>query len=416
MKRASHQARKVLLTVLLLLWWPWCFPRPVCFAGPAEASVSIIFTRQADDPPCTSIAEAGSVFDISGAVWRSKYPIAPPGTYVTLCQAGSKVAGAWADPQGLVDFLVPCRATGSCSLLYSSKQSIDIAQGSIHRLSRQEAEAQPAATRGDYFLHLAYEGPGGQGELRTWNLETVVERPKYIWTSPSGPIIRPWVVLSSGGGLYYILHDIKTTKGFQLVFRVSGACSYYNREPSPVPHNPVAYAAGGLIYAYYTWPRLSVTAVGSENYMAHTGSPISGDDSVIIGPPNLSNLTIACMSNGDALLAGEENGRVYLYDRGFLRRSITGERPTIAPVSVSGQDRILVAYLTRQGPDTVVRGELVDRAGVVKGVASTLFTIPQAGIVRISMVQSLAGDCWLFWQGTCLGRNQIFVTKVALPW
>ncbi len=415
MKHTSHQAKKVLLTVLLLLWWPWCFPRPVCLAA-AASSVSIIFTGQGDDPPYTSIAQAGSVFDISGAVWRAKYPIAPPGTYVTLCQGGSEVAGAWADPQGFVDLMVPYPATGSCSLSYSTKQSIDISQGSIHRLSRQEPEAQPAATRGDNFLYLALEGPGGQGELRTWDLGTGIERLKHIWTSPSGPIIRPWVVLSSGSGPYYILHDIRTAKGFQLVFRVSGARSYYNREPSPVPHNPVAYAAGGLIYAYYTWPRLSVTAVGCEWYSGQTGSPVSGDHSVIIGPPNLSNLTIACMSNGDALLAGEENGRVYLYGRHFLRRSITGQRPTIAPVSVSGQERILVAYLTRQGPDTAVQGELVDTMGVVKGVASTLSTIPEAGVERMSLVQSPTGDCWLFWQGTCLGRNQIFVTKVALPW
>ncbi len=327
MKHALYCATKALLTVLLVLWWPWCSPRPVCLA--AESSpVSIIFTRQGDNPPSTSIAQAGSIFDITGATWRSKYPVAPPGTYVALCQGGAGVAGAWADPQGFVGLMVPCPATGSCSLSYSSKQSMSIARSSIHRLSGQNGEAQPAAARSDYFLFLAYEGLGGSGEMRSWNLETGTERGRYIWNHPSGPIFRPWVVPYQSGSTYYIFHDVKTAAGYRLVTRVSATHSFvYADVVRTAPHNPVAYTIGGLIHAYYTRPYTTATAVGKETYVAEGCRPMSGNSCLMKGPPNLSNLTLACTPTGHMLLAGEEDGQVYVYGGSLMRRSVTGQRP-----------------------------------------------------------------------------------------
>ena len=404
------------LTILLLLWWPACWLQAPCLAAPVEASLSVIFTPPAGSPPEVSITSPGSLFDVSEHTWRSRHAVAPPGTYVRLRQEGGEIAGAWADAKGYVDFAVLQASPTPCSLLYCAKQSVDISRGSIHAISGQETQSQPAATRNSLRLTLAYEGGAGQGELKHWNVDSGAYSGTYRWTS-IGPVVRPWALLKTNSTTGYIFYDSRTFSGFRLWIR-STETGTERIEDSirPVPHYPTAVAGSDIMELYYAWPSSQSTRIARSTRFLDDGHGIGTSLSYICGPPNLSNLVSTASPGTGTWLVGEEDGRVYLYRRYHFTASVKGVGPALATVDVSGQSRLLFAYMEPRESESVVWGQLYDGMGTLTGEPAVLFTIHEGTVPRISLAQSPAGDAWLFWQGSCFGKNQIFVTKVALPW
>jgi hypothetical protein len=376
----------------------------------------VIFTPPAQSPPVVSITSPGSLFDVSEHTWRSRHSVAPPGTYVRLRQDGGEIAGAWADTRGYVDFAVPQASPTPCSLLYCAKQSLDTSPGSIHAISGQENQSQPAATRNSLCLALAYEGGAGQGEVKYWNVDSGAYSGTYRWTSV-GPVVRPWALLKTNSISGYIFYDSRTFSGFRLWMRSTETGELWIEDIiRPAPHYPTAAVAGDIIELYYAWPSSRATYIARNARFLYNGQGISSSLAFISGPPNLSNLVSTASPGTGTWLAGEEDGRVYLYRRNHLTMSVKGVGPALATVDVSGQSRLLFAFIEPRESDSVVWGQLYDRMGTLRGAPAALFTIHESTVPRISLVQSPGGDAWLFWQGSIFGKNQIFVTKVALPW
>jgi hypothetical protein len=385
-------------------------------AAPAEASLSVIFTPPAQCPQAVSITSPSNLFDVHEHTWRSKHAVAPCGTYVRLQHDGIEIAGAWADVKGFVDFAVPQNSLGPCSLLYCSNQSLDIARGAIHAVSGGENQSQPVATRNEVYVNLAYEGGAGQGEVKSWIVESGRYSGTYKWTHPAGPVVGPCVLLKPGSTSFYVFHDCRTFSGFQLFVRSPGSGKEWSTDYlRPIPHNPTAVTIGGIIYLYYAWPCNGVTRIASEARNLEDGTGIGANTAYICGPPNLSNLVSARSPEG-TWLAGEDSGRVYLYRENHLKSSVKGVAPTLASLTVCGQARLLLAYAEPCADETIVWGRLYDSMGTLRGGPYALFTIPDSVVPRISLVLSPAGDAWLFWQGSSLGGSRIFLTKVAFPW
>jgi hypothetical protein len=303
------------------------------------------------------------------------------------------------------------------TITYRPDQSLYVDFNGIHRLTRGLRDERNASfSRTQERLWAAVEAGEGNLAVTSWAIQAGTRTGGEIALgSGSEKAFRPQPIDGGDPAHVWVMYDaLEGSQYFVHRRNIISGQTWHVFAASPVPHDIAGSAtANRTMDLLYSWQSGGATWIGDYTY-GIDGSGGSGQLNYITGPPNLSHLSAAHSSDGRVWVAGEDSGRVYLYRGNTLAASASGRAPSVARVVVSGQERILFAYMREENGHTVVHRSLHYLSGFLAGSAKPLFTIPAGQACNLSVVPA-SGECvWLFWDQPFYATNQMFFTQVAI--